>query len=307
MIGPSGAGKTTLLRLVAGLLRPSRGSVECGGVRWFGEGVDVPAERRRVGFVFQDYALFPHLSVRANVAFEARRDPDALLAQLGIDHLSGARPRALSGGERQRVALARALAIEPALLLLDEPLSALDPATRGSVAGELAELIRAAGVPAVIVTHAFEEAAMLADDVAVIDRGQVVQRGSAADLLESPATPFVAEFAGTNYLPGIADGRLVLLERGGRVIIPEPATGPVAVLIAPWEVTLSLSPPDAGSALNAVHGPVERVVVLGNRARVVVAGLTAEVTPESVERLRIAPGVELVASWKATATRVLPR
>ena len=102
MIGPSGAGKTTLLRLVAGLLRPSRGSVECDGVRWFGDGVDVPAERRRVGFVFQDYALFPHLSVHANVAFEARRDPDALLAQLGIDHLRGARPRALSGGERQR-------------------------------------------------------------------------------------------------------------------------------------------------------------------------------------------------------------
>ena len=104
---------------------------------------------------------------------------------------------------------------------------------------------------------------MLADDVAVIDRGQVVQRGSAAELLESPATPFVAEFAGTNYLPGIADGRLVLLERGGRVVIPEPAVGPVAVLIAPWEVTLSLAAPDGGSALNVFCGAVERVVVFG--------------------------------------------
>jgi molybdate transport system ATP-binding protein len=307
VIGPSGAGKSTLLRLVAGLLRPRRGVVECNGARWFGHGVDVPPERRGVGFVFQDYALFPHMTVHANVAFQARRDVDELLEQLGIERLAAARPAQLSGGERQRVALARALATEPVVLLLDEPLSALDPATRGAVAGELRRILHDAGVPAVIVTHAYEEAAMLGEQVAVLDRGRIVQRGTATDLLEAPATPFVAEFAGVNYLPGSAAGDVVQLDRGGAVILPEPARGAVAVLVAPWEVTLSLAAPDDGSARNRVRGPVERVVVLGNRARVVVAGVTAEVTPESVERLGIRPGLEVVASWKATATRVLAR
>jgi ABC-type sulfate/molybdate transport systems ATPase subunit len=308
VIGPSGAGKTTLLRLVAGLERPAGGSIECNGDRWLGDGVWVPPERRRVGFVFQDYALFPHMSVRANVAFEARTDVDELLERLRIDHLGGARPGRLSGGERQRVALARALAISPHVLLLDEPLAALDPSTRSAVAAELARVIELAAVPTIVVTHSYEEAVMFADEVAVMDRGQIVQRGRAAEVVGAPASAFVAEFAGVNYLTGTASGTTVRLDRGQTVRTTDPAEGPVAVLIAPWEITLALGDPDAAgeSALNRLPVRVERVVVVGNRARVSLGGLVAEVTPESVERLAIRPGLDVVAIWKATATRVVP-
>ena len=308
VIGPSGAGKTTLLRLIAGLERPASGVVECNGDRWLGDGVWVPPERRRVGFMFQDYALFPHMSVRANVAFEARTDVDEILARLSIGHLAGARPGRLSGGERQRVALARALAIAPYVLLLDEPLAALDPSTRSGVAAELARVIELAAVPTIVVTHSYEEAVIFADEVAVMDRGAIVQRGRAAEVVEAPASAFVAEFAGINYLTGTASGTTVWLDRGQTVRTTDPAEGPVAVLVAPWEITLALGDPEGegDSALNRLPVRVERVVVVGNRARVSLGGLVAEVTPESVERLAIRPGVKVVAVWKATATRVVP-
>jgi ABC-type Fe3+/spermidine/putrescine transport system ATPase subunit len=306
-VGPSGAGKTTILKLIAGLMRPTAGSVECDGQRWFGPGVNLPPERRRVGFVFQQYALFPHLSVRRNVGFQARRPVEPLLERLRIDHLEHARPGELSGGERQRVALARALAIDPLLLLLDEPLNALDPTTREAVAGELSHILHTTGVPSVVVTHAYEEAAALSDRVVVIDAGRIVQQGSPQELLDVPANRFVADFAGMNYLRGVASGRHVLLDMGGRVAIAEPADGPVAVLVAPWEITLSREAPAEASALNHVSGTVSRVTVLGNRARVAMDELTAEVVPESVERLGIRPGERLVATWKATSTRAVPR
>jgi molybdate transport system ATP-binding protein len=269
--------------------------------------VNLPPERRRIGFMFQDYALFPHMTVRRNVAFEARADVDGLLERLGIAHLANARPGALSGGERQRVALARALAIEPTALLLDEPLAALDAATRASVAGALAHMIEAASVPALVVTHSYEEAVLLAGDVAVLDRGRVVQRGSAHELMESPATPFVAEFAGINYLPGVASGTTVALDGGGTVTTTTPAEGPVAALVAPWDITLSLADPGEQSAVNRLRLPVDRVVVVGNRARVTLGDVTAELTPASVERLGLRPGLSVVAVWKATATRVVRR
>ena len=308
VIGPSGAGKTTLLRLIAGLERPAGGVIECNGHRWLGDGVWVPPERRRVGFVFQDYALFPHMSVRANVAFEARTDVDELLERLRIEHLAGARPGRLSGGERQRVALARALAISPHVLLLDEPLAALDPSTRSAVAAELARVIELAAVPTIVVTHSYEEAVMFADEVAVMDRGLIVQRGRAAEVVGAPASAFVAEFAGVNYLTGTAAGTTVRLDGGQAVRTTDPAEGPVAVLIAPWDITLALGDPggEGESALNRLPARVERVVVVGNRARVSLGSLVAEVTPESVERLAIRPGLDVVAIWKATATRVVP-
>jgi len=308
VIGPSGAGKTTLLRLIAGLERPAAGSIDCDGHRWLGDGVWVPPERRRVGLVFQEYALFPHMSVRANVAFEARTDVDELLERLRIRHLAGARPGRLSGGERQRVALARALAIAPEVLLLDEPLAALDPSTRSAVAVELARVIELASVPTIVVTHSYEEAVMFADEVAVMDRGAIVQRGRAAEVVEAPASAFVAEFAGVNYLTGQAAGTTVRLDSGQSVRTTDPAEGPVAVLVAPWEITLALGDPGGGdSALNRLPARVERVVVVGNRARVSLGDFVAEVTPESVERLSIRPGAEVVAVWKATATRVVSR
>ena len=305
VVGPSGAGKSTLLRLIAGLDSPSRGRIECDGDVWFGDGRDLQPERRRCGYVFQDYALFPHMSVRDNVAYGADGDDvGPLLDRVGIARLAKERPPRLSGGERQRVALARALAVHPRVLLLDEPLSALDPSTRGAVAAELAGVLRQEQVPALVVTHAYDEAVSLAGTVAVIEHGRITQYGSPRELLEAPLTPFVAEFAGTNFLPGTAAGRDVHLDRGGSVRIAGEANGPVAVLIAPWEITLALAAAD-DSAQNRVEAVVERVVPLGNRVRVAMGGFTAEITPESAERLALAPGVRVVASWKATSTRVL--
>jgi molybdopterin-binding protein len=190
--------------------------------------------------------------------------------------------------------------------LLDEPLSALDPATRGSVAAELASVLREAAVPALVVTHSYEEAVSLADRVAVIERGRIVQEGAGRELLEAPATPFVAEFAGTNLLAGVASGRHVALDRGGAVHLADPAQGAVAVLVAPWQITVSHAVAD-DSALNHIAGRVERVVPLGNRVRVVVAGITAEITPESAARLELRPGGEAVVSWKATSARIVSR
>jgi len=307
LVGPSGAGKSTILRLIAGLRTPASGEISYNGQMWFGPGVNVPVERRRVGFVFQDYALFPHRNVIGNVAFEARRDPDEVLRQLGIEHLARARPRSLSGGERQRVALARALAIEPQLLLLDEPLAALDPGTRSSVAAELAGILQRTRIPTITVTHSYEEATLLAEQVIVIDRGRIVQAGTSEELLHSPESRFVADFAGVNYVPGYAEGPVVHLPDGTVIHISDAADGPVAVLVAPWEITLELEPPRDSSAMNHLQGIVDRVTVQGNRARVTVGGLTAEVTPASVERLGIRAGGRVVASWKATSTRVVPR
>lgn len=306
VVGPSGAGKSTLLRIVAGLVRPRAGEIVCDGEIWLGAGRSVPPERRAVGFVFQDYALFPHLTVRGNVAFGARTNPDAVLRRIGIDHLAGARPGTLSGGERQRVAVARAIARSPRLLLLDEPLAALDVATRDAVGAELAALLRDAGVPALIVTHSFAEAAALAPRMAVLERGRITQRGAADDLLAEPATAFVAAFAGLNRLAGTAEGRTVALDRGGQVHLAEPAAGRVSVLVAPWEITLSTAPPAPSSAQNLLAATVDHVTLVGDRARVRAGGLVAEVTADSVRRLGLGPGSAVTASWKATATRSLP-
>ena len=187
LVGPSGAGKSSVLRAIAGLLAPKRGRVALGDEAWLDTeaGIDLPPERRSVGLVFQDYALFPHLDVRRNVAFGGRERVDELLERFRISHLASARPDGISGGERQRVALARALARDPAVLLLDEPLSALDSQTRGLMRAELAELLGELRLPTLLVTHDFEDAAALADRVGVIVEGRILQLGPAAELLAS--------------------------------------------------------------------------------------------------------------------------
>jgi len=314
LVGPSGAGKTTVLRAIAGLVRPARGRVACGGETWFDSAarVDRRPEERSVGLLFQDYALFPHLSVERNVAFGGRARAGELLERFGIRHLARARPRELSGGERQRVALARALAREPKALLLDEPTAALDAHTRAGVRAELGELLRELDLPALLVTHDFEDAAALADRVGVLVEGDLRQVAPPADLVASPADGFVASLAGGTLVDGVARAAgngltEVRLDAGGTVYSTDQATGPVSVLVYPWEVSLGLHAVADDSALNHVHGPVISLAPVGNRVRVRVGGLTAEVTAASAERLGLSVGRPVVASFKATATRLLPR
>jgi ABC-type sulfate/molybdate transport systems ATPase subunit len=312
LVGPSGAGKTTVLRAIAGLVRPERGRIAVGSRPLFDtdRGVDLPPEERRVGFVFQEYALFPHLTVERNVAFGGRARVSELLERFRISHLAKARPGELSGGERQRVGLARALAREPEVLLLDEPLSALDAHTRDSVRLELQELLRELGLPALLVTHDFEDAAALADRVGVVVEGRLLQVGTPVELVEAPAAPFVASLTGGNLLPGRArpgpDGLTeVVLDGGASVYSTAPGSGRVGVVVQPWDVAVAREQPD-DSALNHVRAAIGSLVPLGNRVRARVGPLTAELTAASAERLGLAPGEIVVASFKATATRLVP-
>jgi ABC-type sulfate/molybdate transport systems ATPase subunit len=310
LVGPSGAGKTSVLRAVAGLARPERGTIACGDDVWFDRvrGIDRRPEERSVGYVFQEYALFPHLNVEDNVRFGGRR-VDGLLRRLRIDGLAKAKPAELSGGERQRVAVARALARDPAVLLLDEPMAALDPHTRASVRAELHDLLRELAIPALLVTHDFEDAAALADRVGVLASGRLRQLGAPADLLGAPADPYVARLAGANVLSGRASqapGGLtaVALEGGVTVFAVDEARGRTEVVVYPWDVSLSYEAPD-DSALNHIRDEIVSVTPLGNRARVRLHTLTAEITMASAERMRLAPGDAIVASFKATQARLL--
>ena len=246
LVGPSGAGKSTVLSVIAGIVRPPSGRVTIDGEVWLDSerGVNLAPECRRVGMVFQDYALFPHMTVRQNVAYGGRARVDELLERFGIARLATARPAALSGGERQRVALARALARDPDVLLLDEPLASLDSRTRGAVRAELRELFAALHLPTLIVTHDFDDAVALAGRVGVLVDGRLRQLGSTDDLLTRPADAFVASFTGANVLRGRAlagPGPLtqVLLETGETIHSTDAAQGEVDVVIHPWEIGLS--------------------------------------------------------------------
>jgi molybdate transport system ATP-binding protein len=325
LAGPSGAGKTSVLRVAAGLLRPERGLVEADGETWLDttRGVDVPPERRRCGYVFQEYALFPHLTAWQNVAYPLRGVPRrdrheralGLLERFGMRELADARPRTLSGGERQRVALARVLAREPGVLLLDEPISALDPRTRAGAARELASVLREVDAPALLVTHDFAEAAQLGDRVGVIDSGRVIQEGTPSELAASPRSAFVADFTGAVVLTGVARSAAsglthVELDGGGHVTSTDRREGPVAVSVYPWEIAIepATAPPPAGSAQNHVAAEVVSVTRIGNRVRLGLVGpqpLAAEITGVAADQLGLRAGARVTASWKASATRLL--
>ena len=297
-----------MLNAVAGLVRPRSGRIRCGSETWFdaAAGRSAPPEQRRVGLVHQDYALFPHLTVRQNVEYSRQGRADELLERFGLSALAGARPGRLSGGERQRVALARALARAPAVLLLDEPLSALDAHTKVAVRGELQELLAEIGIPALLVTHDFEDAASLADLVGVLVDGSIRQLASPAQLVAEPQDPFVASFTGANVVYGHAHGDTrVRLHDGTEITVAERVRGEVAVAVYPWEITLSTSEPPSSSALNTVAGPIRTITELGNRARVSVGPLSAEITVESLRRLGLAVGRPAYASFKATGARVV--
>jgi molybdate transport system ATP-binding protein len=319
LFGPSGAGKTLTLQCLAGLVRPDEGRIVVNGAVYLDReaGIDVPTQRRRLGYVFQGYALFPHLSVADNVAYglhhrprqERRRRTDEVLERLGLRDLAGRRPRELSGGQQQRVALGRALAVDPDLLLLDEPLSALDAHTKAEVRGELRELLRELRLPTLLVTHDFGDAAVLAQRVGVIVDGELVQIDKPAALVASPASPFVASLTGANLLEGNArrqgDLAEVVLDDGATVYSTDAHTGRVGVAIYPWEITISREQP-ADSSLNHVSGEITSLVGVDNRVRVRIGQLTAEASRQSAERLALKEGDHVVASFKATATRLLP-
>jgi molybdate transport system ATP-binding protein len=309
LVGPSGAGKSTVLRALAGLVRPLSGRIALGADVWFDDRTWLRPEDRPVGMMFQHYALFPHLSVRQNVAFGARIDVAPLLERFGLQRLADARPGSLSGGEQQRVALARALAREPRLLLLDEPLAALDAHTRSTVRSELREVLRSSGLPAVVVTHDFEDAASLADLVGVVVDGKLRQLASPAALVARPADAFVGSLTGANLLRGrageAAGGLTALrLDDGSVVYSTDALEGTAAAVVYPWDVTLARTAPD-DSAQNHLVAEVGSISRIGNRVRVAVGPLTAEVTAESADRLAVREGERLVATWKATATRLV--
>jgi iron(III) transport system ATP-binding protein len=248
VLGPSGCGKTTLLRLIAGFEVPDSGCVNVGEAVVAGPGRLVPPERRRVGMVFQDYALFPHLTVEANVAFGLSRRPreerDALtrgtLELVGLQHKAGDHPGELSGGERQRVALARALAPEPELVLLDEPFSNLDATLRAGLRREVELILRDAEATALLVTHDQEEALSLADRLAVMREGRIVQVGPPEEVYGRPASRWAAQFLGeVNVLAGVARGDGVETELG-RFDLRAPASGTVHVAVRPEQFELTV-------------------------------------------------------------------
>jgi len=313
LVGPSGAGKTSVLRAVAGLVRPERGRIALDGRVLFDAAarIDRPPEERRVGFVFQEYALFPHMTVEQNVAFAGRARAAEVLERFRIAHLARARPGELSGGERQRVGLARALAREPDVLLLDEPLSALDTHTRAGVRVELRNILDRLDLPVLLVTHDFQDAAVLADRVAVLVDGRLLQVGTPAELIATPTDAFVASFTGANLLSGRARLGLgglteVTLDDGNILYSVDAAEGPVDIAVYPWEVSIAREPAH-DSALNHVRGPITSLVQIGNRARVQVGALVGEVTTTSVERLALKEGELVIASFKAAATRLVAR
>jgi molybdate transport system ATP-binding protein len=321
VLGPNGAGKSTLLRMLAGLLPPDDGRVAVDGQTWddVPAGVHLPAHERRLGMVFQDHLLFPHLSVTDNVAFGLRtrglRRPAARavasewLARVGIAELGDRRPGRLSGGQAQRAALARALVGAPALLLLDEPLSALDARTRLTVRAELRHHLADFPGSTVLVTHDPVDAMALADRVVVVEEGRVVQAGTPADVSRHPRTDYVARLVGLALLPGTGEGTAVRLDGGGRVAVAEETSGPVFVAVRPESVALWTTRPE-GSPRNVWPARLVAATPHGSTVRCELDGevpLVADVTATAVAELGLAPGTPVWASVKASDVAVYAR
>jgi len=315
VLGPSGAGKSVLLETIAGFHRPESGAIRIGQR----DMTAAPPEVRRIGFMLQDYALFPHLTVAQNVQFACREDSTrvrGLLARLGLDQLANRRPGSLSGGEKQRVALARALAMDPALFLFDEPLSALDARTRDSLRDELKTLLRQLNLPAIYVTHDQIEALVLADTMGILHDGALLQVGSPAEIFNAPASEFVARFVGVETvlegetLSGSdSDARIAV---GDHVIhaVGDVTARRVLVCIRPENVALARAPSVASSVRNQFDARVTAVAALGHVFKVTLDcgfPLVAYVTKQSYLELGLAPGAQVVAGIKATAIHLISR
>jgi molybdate transport system ATP-binding protein len=322
VLGPNGAGKSTLLRAVAGLESLSEGRVEVDGRPWQASGTWLPPEQRRAGVVFQDYRLFPHLDVRGNVAFPlrssglgraaARARADAWLERLGLAHLATRKPGQLSGGQAQRVALTRALAREPEVLLLDEPMAALDAGARIDVRAFLREHLAEFPGPVVLVTHDPLEAMVLADRLLVVEHGRAVQEGTAAQVARRPASPYVARLVGLNLWAGRlsgAGGEVALAGGGTLAVATDAPPGPVLVSLRPSAITVHTEHPEHVSTRNVWQGRVSDMELLADRVRLQVEGSPSalvDVTQAAVAELGLDVGAPVWLSAKATEVEAYP-
>ncbi|MEU9056015.1 ABC transporter ATP-binding protein [Streptomyces sp. NPDC048384] len=315
LLGPNGAGKTTALRALAGLTPLSGGHLRLDGA----ELDRMPPESRPVGVVFQDYLLFPHLTALDNVAFgprcqgtskaEARAQAAEWLGRLGLTGHAGAKPRKLSGGQAQRVALARALATSPRLLLLDEPLAALDARTRLEVRAQLRRHLTEFEAVAVLVTHDPLDAMVLADRLVVVEHGRVVQEGTPSHIARHPRTDYIAQLVGLNLYRGDAEGHTVRLDDGPPVTTTEDLSGPVFVAFPPSAVTLHRDRPAGSSARNLWQCRVAGLETHGDQIRADLTGelpLAADLTTVAAAELDLHPGAEVWATVKATQTHAYP-
>jgi molybdate transport system ATP-binding protein len=305
VLGPNGAGKSTLLRAICGLTPLTAGAISLGETTLDDPATDilVPASKRRVGVVFQEYRLFPHLSVLDNIAFgprsagrsrtQSRADAGEWVSRLRLDDLAQRSPERLSGGQRQRAALARTLASAPGVLLLDEPLAALDAATRIEVRRDLRTHLGHFAGPTLIVTHDALDALVLADRIVVLENGSITQQGTALEVARRPASGYVATLLGLNLLRGVAGVGEVAVDGGGMLhVLDQAITGPVLVALRPSAIALHTAQPE-GSARNVWPGVVDGVEPLGERVRVSVTGapsVLVDVTPGAVADLHVAPG-----------------
>ena len=320
ILGPNGAGKSTFLRAVAGLVPLEQGRVELDGVLLddVARRIHLPPERRPIGVVFQDYLLFPHLSAIENVGFglrargvagrEARARAGSWLERLGVGEYRDARPGALSGGQAQRVALARALAIDPRVLLLDEPLAALDASARGDVRRDLKRHLASFAGIRIVITHDPLEAVALADRLVILEAGRVVQTGSAAEVTQRPRSRYVADLVGVNLFRGTATTGHLALAGGAVLQSADPIDGEIFATIHPRAVALHRTRPE-GSPRNVWRGHASALDFQEDRVRVGVEGemsIVAEVTPAAVSDLDLAEGGEVWVSVKATEISVYP-
>ncbi|MGX6602978.1 ABC transporter ATP-binding protein [Micromonosporaceae bacterium Da 78-11] len=314
LLGPNGAGKTTALRALAGLIELDDGQIALDGTRLDA----LPPEQRRIGVVFQDYLLFPHLTALDNVAFgpRCRRMPrraarslaEKWLTQVGLAEHTRKKPRQLSGGQAQRVALARALASEPRLLLLDEPLAALDARTRLDTRAQLRGHLASFAGATILVTHDPLDALMLADRLVIVEDGRVVQTGDAATITSQPRTDYVARLVGLNLYRGRSTGTSVALPGDFTLITATPQAGEVYVAFAPSAVALYATRPE-GSPRNTWRATVTSVSRHGDALRVELTGplpVAADVTPAAAVQLELEPGREIWASLKATEATSYP-
>lgn len=345
LLGESGSGKSTILRLLAGLLNPEHGKIVVDDIAYTDteKRLVVPPQERPFGYVFQDYVLFPHLSIFENVAFGLRAQRIArstirarveqALEQVQLSGLEGRRPAQLSGGQQQRVALARALVLQPELLLLDEPLSALDIQTRRETRQELRRILTQAGITTILVTHDYLDALVFGQHIVVLDRGQVLQQGNQQDLIARPQSPYVAELVGLNFWRGrivrcesnalctivLGEGQTgqrveieATLEDDSRTALPPQTGEEAAVVVDPRSITLHRQPAE-GSARNLVEGTIVQVIPVGHGAQAHIRitlrvdafphPLTAEVTSASVAHLGLQEGISIYATFKAVEAR----